>query len=226
MSYEEKAAWRRCWREQRIDGFHQTEPNELLLECWPRLNLPPGCRVFVPLCGKSLDMVWLAAQGFEVFGVELSTIAAGDFFRALGLHPERQDGGSFSLFSAAGITIAAGDFFRLRAEDLRTIEAVYDRAALRALPPDERDSYVAHLVEVLPREASMLLITTEDDVPPTFSGHPAPVDEEIARLYAGRYQVELLQALKLPPSDATTLHSNSQLRAYRLTRQGDDTHGD
>jgi thiopurine S-methyltransferase len=32
----------------------------LLLKHWPAVGAEPGCRVFVPLAGKSLDMAWFA----------------------------------------------------------------------------------------------------------------------------------------------------------------------
>lgn len=71
--------WLDFWRDERSD-FHQIAVNPLLNKFWPSLKLAHGSRVFVPLCGKSLDMLWLAQQGHEVIGVELSSIAVEDFF--------------------------------------------------------------------------------------------------------------------------------------------------
>ncbi len=80
------AFWQERWKNQDI-GFHQPEFHALLQKYWSRLDLRPGSPVFVPLCGKSLDMVWLAQQGHRVIGAELSELAIDDFFAERGLDP-------------------------------------------------------------------------------------------------------------------------------------------
>ena len=71
--------WHDRWQRNQI-GFHQEQVNPCLERLWPQLELPRGARVLVPLCGKSLDLSWLAASGFEVLGVELSQTAVEQFF--------------------------------------------------------------------------------------------------------------------------------------------------
>ena len=39
-----------------------------------------GCSIFVPLCGKTLDLIWLNEKGHTVMGCELSEVAAKQFF--------------------------------------------------------------------------------------------------------------------------------------------------
>ena len=70
--------WRQRWREGRI-GFHRTEVMPLLERHWPTLGLAGDSRVLVPLCGKSLDMAWLAAKGHSVLGVDVSELAIEQF---------------------------------------------------------------------------------------------------------------------------------------------------
>ena len=79
--------WQQRWRDRQI-GFHQDKPTPLLLKHWPSLGVPRGARVFVPLCGKSLDLAWFAARGHRVLGVELSQLAVDEFFAEHGLVPE------------------------------------------------------------------------------------------------------------------------------------------
>ena len=71
--------WHARWANNQI-GFHLDEINPYLMRHLSRLRLQAGERILVPLCGKTLDLAWLAAQGLEVLGVELSEKAVSDFF--------------------------------------------------------------------------------------------------------------------------------------------------
>ena len=137
--------WHDRWSTQQI-GFHLTAPNPSLLRWWPTLNLPFGARVLVPLCGKSHDLGWLAEQGHEVVGVELSAIACAAFFEEAGVVPQRETCGAFEVWRAGRVTIYQGDIFGLAAvAPLSGFDAVWDRAALIALPPDVRDRYLREI---------------------------------------------------------------------------------
>ncbi|MGB5485800.1 MAG: thiopurine S-methyltransferase, partial [Lysobacterales bacterium] len=61
--------WHSRW-ESGNTGWHQPGGSSALRKFWPGLH--PGGRVLVPLCGKSPDLLWLAKQGYDVTGVELS----------------------------------------------------------------------------------------------------------------------------------------------------------
>jgi len=153
--------WLEFWRDERTD-FHQSVVNPLLSKFWSSLDLAPGSRVFVPLCGKSLDMIWLAQQGHEVIGVELSPVAVADFFRENGLQPVQQQTGTFTIWSAGKLVILCGDYFALDKADLGQFDTVYDRSALTALPENIRDQYVAQLRRLVPDTAKVFLLTVED----------------------------------------------------------------
>ncbi len=186
-----KEFWLERWERSEI-GFHQDEINPFLLQYWPELNHSGEGEVFVPLCGKSLDMVWLRQQGCSVLGVELSAIAVQDFFRENGHAPAHVKRGKFESCEADGIRILCGDFFDLTREDLVKVSAVYDRASLVALPPDMRERYARHLVDILPPAARILLVTfdypqKEMDGPP----FAVPV-MEVERLYGKYADVRLL----------------------------------
>lgn len=174
--------WHARWRQDQI-GFHQPDVNRHLREHWPALGVTPPARVFVPLCGKSLDLLWLRMQGCEVVGIELSEVAVKAFFAEQGMTPEREAAGPFERWRCEGIELLCGDFFALTAADLGRIDAVYDRASLIALPEAMRGRYVAHLHGLLPPATPQLLVTLEYDQS-LMSGPPfAVLESEVERHY-------------------------------------------
>lgn len=186
--------WHDRWRQNQI-GFHQQEVNAHLQRFFPDLRLPAGAEVFVPLAGKSRDMAWLRHQGHLVVGVELSPVAIEAFFTEseLSVRPRRE--GAFEVSEAEGVRLLCGDFFDLTPEQLAGVGAVYDRAALIALPADMRERYVRHLARVLPPDVPMLLVTLEYP-PDDMQGPPFSVTEaEVRALYEPRYEVRLLDTV-------------------------------
>lgn len=188
--------WHQRWQQNQI-GFHQREINTHLQQFWQQLALPDSSTVFVPLCGKSRDLLWLRAQGHEVLGIEISPIACAAFFEENGLQPDIDRRGVFQRFEADGLTILCGDFFQLTASDLKQIDGVYDRASLVALPPAMRLDYVRHLDAILPAPIRVLLITMAysqaEMAGPPFSVH----EDEVQSLYEGRFDIRLLSRLDI-----------------------------
>lgn len=213
--------WQQRWREGRI-GFHQDEPTPLLLKHWASLGVQPGSQVFVPLAGKSLDMAWLASQGYRVLGVELSPLAVEQFFAALGLQPARRTSRYGTHFEAGGIEIILGDAFGLDADALAGCAAVYDRAALIALPPALRARYAGELYAHLPRGCRGLLITLEYPQHEK-QGPPFSVPEtEVMERYGLDWQVEVLERRDIlaqqPGFQAEGVTALATL-VYRLSRR-------
>jgi thiopurine S-methyltransferase len=187
--------WIGRWRDGRI-GFHEGRPNALLERHAERLA---GCRrVLVPLCGKAEDMTWLAARGHQIVGVELAEAAVQAFFAEHQLSPSITGvGGPHIAYEAGPITILVGDFFALTPELLGPIDALYDRGALIALPPELRPSYGALLRTLLPTGAPALVITCEYDQT-AMTGPPFAVFEpELRTLYPGA-TIELLDERPAP----------------------------
>jgi thiopurine S-methyltransferase len=184
--------WLERWHNGQI-GFHRTDVMPLLQRHWPALDLPAGSRVLVPLCGKSLDMHWLAAQGHRVLGVELSSLAVEQFFAEAGLTPERQQSQYGAHYRAGPIEIICGDAFALDNALLADIAGVYDRAALIALPPELRQHYRDTVYTRLPGGCRGLLITLEypqeEKQGPPFSV-PQP---EVEQLFSAPWQTALLE---------------------------------
>ena len=141
--------WHARWQNNQI-GFHEREANGQLIKFWKAVEAPKGAHIFVPLCGKTLDLIWLRDQGYQVTGVEISPIAVSDFFKENNLQPSVTKQGKFERWEVDGITLLRGDFFDLTTEDVASCDAVYDRASLIALPIEMRGDYVEHCFKILP----------------------------------------------------------------------------
>ncbi len=202
--------WYQRWRENRI-GFHETAVNPLLIRHWDAIRVGRSARVLVPLCGKSLDMIWLASRGHRVVGVELSPVATEAFFTENDLDPRVRQRDGFEVWDAGDIRIFCGDFFALMPKLVGRLGAVYDRASLIALPPDLRPRYVQHLVGLMSRgPVPQLLITLEyradEVVGPPFS----VAADEVRAVYAGHYEFDVL-------ADNDALDANPNLRRKGIT---------
>lgn len=212
--------WHQRWQQNQI-GFHQDTPTPLLQKHWPALGVAAGARVFVPLCGKSLDMAWLAARGHRVLGVELSRLAVEQFFAEHGLQPDIEDSRYGTHFRAGDIEIICGDAFGLDAELLASCSAVFDRAALIALPPARRQRYVGELHARLPTGCRGLLVTLEYPQAER-DGPPFSVPEaEVRELYADAWRVDLLERRPIPADHPGFVNGVSRLETavYALQRQ-------
>ena len=212
--------WLQRWQQKQI-GFHQDRPTPLLLKHWPALGVPAGAKVFVPLAGKSLDMAWFAAQGYGVLGVELSQLAVERFFAEHGLQPEIRDSNYGRHYAAGGIELINGDAFALDAAALHDCAAVFDRAALIALPPELRKRYAGELYAKLPTGCRGLLVTLEY-AQAEREGPPFSVPETEVRTEFGRdWDVELLERRPIPPEHPGFVSGVSRLdtAAWALHRR-------
>ncbi len=191
------------WREGQHTGFHQVLVDSLLKRFWGRCSYKQPKAVFIPLCGKSVDMVWLANQGLRVIGVEVSPVAIKAFFKEQGLKPSRQREAHFTVWEAGNIKIYCGDYFLLQPSDLGSIDIVYDRAALTALSESKRVKYIEHMHNIMPNISEIFLLTTEDHIEK--SAATADIDPEIDRLYADLFDITLVHAERDMPehSDIT-----------------------
>ncbi len=192
----EKTYWLNRWERDDI-GFHQTDVNTYLSKYWSVLKLAYGSEVFVPLCGKSRDMLWLNKQGHSVLGVELSKLAVQAFFNENEYSPQHKTNDKFEVFSVNDLRILCGNFLDLGKKDLAAVNAVYDRASLVALPTEMRERYVKHLMSILPPNTQILLITF--DYPPAeMTGPPFAVSpDEVEQNYQQHADIRLLAQLNV-----------------------------
>ncbi|MEM1345939.1 MAG: thiopurine S-methyltransferase [Pseudomonadota bacterium] len=191
----EASFWHERWQRKKI-AFHEGVPNALLVAGFARLGLSAGARVFVPLCGKSADLGWLLARGHRVVGIELNEGAVAEAFEGLGLTPEITTLECLTHYRGGEIEIYAGDVFALNSALLGPVEAIYDRAALVALPETMRAAYARHLVEVTAK-APQFLITYDYEQSQT-AGPPFSVPEAtVAALYDDHYRREHLASSEI-----------------------------
>ena len=214
--------WQERWARNEI-GFHLREVNPYLQRHWPDLGLAEGAQVLVPLCGKSLDMAWLAGQGYRVLGVELAESAVIAFFAEQELTPEVDQYGAFRRYRAGAVELLCGDFFALQAADVADCSGLYDRAALIALPEGMRERYAAHLAAILPSGCAGLLVTL--DYPQAeMSGPPFAVDESLVAqlLTEQQWECELLEQADVLGQNWRFLQrglTRLDERAYRLRKR-------
>lgn len=188
--------WIERWQSNEI-GFHQNQANALLVKYIDKLELAQDSRIFIPLCGKTLDIAWLLAQGYRVVGCELVEMAVEQLFAELGVEPRITQLEKLKLYQAENLDIFVGDIFDMSAEMVGSIDAIYDRAALIALPQSMREDYSRHLMTIS-QQAPQLLITLSYDQtllpgPPFSLSH-----EEVRSHYQQHYDVKNLEATFLP----------------------------
>jgi len=201
--------WHQRWLQDKI-GFHLDEPNPLLVKFFAELGLSRGDEVFVPLCGKSMDMRWLHDQGLHVIGIELSDLALDSFIESNKLACRRLQAGEFNICHADGYTLYGGDFFAMNAAVIQHCKLVYDRAALIAFPEDMRVKYAHYMLSIIPEEASIFMITLEYNQD-QMSGPPFSVTRsEVESLYGDRFKLQEL-------SKENVLAAHDRFREQGLT---------
>jgi thiopurine S-methyltransferase len=188
--------WLQRWEENHIP-FHLAQANPALTAYFKKLSVPKGGRVFLPLCGKTLDIPWLLAKGYRVAGAELSKIAIDQLFAGLGVKPEITALGKIDHYRAKSLDIFVGDIFDLSPKTLGPVDAIYDRAALVALPPKMRKKYTAHLMKITDK-APQLLLSFEYDQS-LMEGPPFSVPgDEVKRHYEDSFELTLLSSKNVP----------------------------
>nr|WP_314484380.1 thiopurine S-methyltransferase [uncultured Pseudomonas sp.] len=215
----EPAFWQQRWADNQI-GFHQSQVNPYLKAHWPRLKLPANSKVLVPLCGKSLDMAWLAGQGHRVMGVELSRLAVEGYFTEQGLEAQVSQRGAFEVWRHGDVELWCGDFFALSPHEINECTALYDRAALIALPLAMREQYVRALSGLMPTPCRGLVVTLDYDQA-LVAGPPFSVGDEALRQGFAGWQIDELEAVQVieqSPKFVQAGASSLWERVYRVSR--------
>lgn len=208
--------WQQRWDEGRI-GFHLEDFHPWLDHHWAHITDQSHHRVLVPLCGKSLDLRYLAAGGHPVVGIELVPEAIRQFFKEWAVEPKESRASGHLCLKAQRVSLYAGDFYEVQPTE-GLCDAWYDRASLVALPPSERPAYVKRLMEFTQERATGLLITF--DYPrDEMEGPPfALPDQEVEALFSETCDVERLAFEDLSASDGRDL-SRCSRSAFRLSRR-------
>jgi thiopurine S-methyltransferase len=212
--------WHERWRTGQI-GFHQSAIDWNLKQHWPDLGLASRSDVFVPLCGKSVDLLWLRQRGHKVLGVELSDVALQAFFMENGVPARRRVLPHFDVYEAENLQCYRGDLFELTPDRLGKVTAVYDRASLVSWAPEQRARYVEHLTALTGKGTQTLLVALEYPQA-EIKGPPYSVDtEEVHRLYSRQHSIHELARRDIlgnePRLRARGLSSLTDV-CYRITR--------
>lgn len=186
----ENSLWLQRWENREI-GFDQASSNPFMVEYFKHLNLSENSRVFVPLCGKTIDITWLLSAGYDVVAVELSEQAVIELFQALDLTPSISCEGDLKRYRHGGLDVFVGDIFDLTGVMLGKVDAIYDRAALVALTTPVRKQYTKHLRDIT-NNAPQLLLCFEYDQSLMNRTPYSVEEEEVKAHYAEHYQVEQL----------------------------------
>jgi thiopurine S-methyltransferase len=188
--------WHQRWEKNEI-AFHASKPHPVLVAYFKELKLVESSRVFLPLCGKTLDIAWLLSKGYRVAGAELSKLAIEQLYIGLGLEPKISKLGNISRYSATNIDIFVGDIFDLSSEVLGHVDAIYDRAALVALPKEMRNRYAKHLLEITDTAEQLMISFGYDQS--LMDGPPFSVNsDEVSHHYQDAYNLKLLESISIP----------------------------
>ena len=191
----EKVFWQDKWDKNEL-GFHRGSVNPLLEQNIQHLALNSSARIFIPLCGKTLDISWLLSKGYAVVGAEMVEIAVMQLFNELGVTPQITHLGKLKRYSAEKLDIFVGDIFDLSKQEIGKVDAIYDRAALVALPVELRKQYSAHLIHITQHAPQLLISFVYEQA--MMSGPPFSVDdEEVHSHYAGFYTLKQTNSAKV-----------------------------
>lgn len=223
--------WLERWQKNET-GFHQEQLNTYLAyfygEKGAALEKRQALKVFVPLSGKSVDMFWLAQNGYQVLGIELSEIAVKDFFETHNLEYQIIEEKVFNRYIAEAtedrsrIEILQGDFFDLVPCELEGVTDIYDRASMIALPETMRLDYFKKMLE-LQAEGMRTLLVTLTYSQQEMNGPPFSVTEnELNELYGEKFKIDKLLGKEILADEPrfkqrglTSLYET----AYKLTRK-------
>lgn len=185
--------WHNKWANNEI-AFHRSNPNPQLVNNIEALSLAEGSRIFIPLCGKSLDIAWLLSNGFRVAGAELVETAIEQLFAELAVVPTISILGKIKHYSAVNIDIYVGDIFEVSQQILGSVDAIYDRAALVALPKEIRLRYTVHLMKITNKSPQLLVAYHYDQN--LVQGPPFSIsDEEVTQHYKVNYDLSLIVSI-------------------------------
>ncbi len=184
--------WHERWEKNEI-GFHLPMVHPWLKAVWPDQNVSEGASVFVPLCGKTLDIDYFLQQKMSVVAVELSELAVITLFEQLNYKANVSDWIGGKLYQAENLKVYVGDFFKLTPEHVGHVSVIYDRAAIIALPTEMRQRYAQHLVKSCP--VADILSLTFDYAQEDMAGPPFSVSQqEIKQHYSENYNIECIRS--------------------------------
>lgn len=225
---DQKQYWCNRWRDNQT-GWHLADPHPSLVANLSKIlptttatttngatTTTPKPVVFVPLCGKTVDLVYLRNHNFRALGCELSEQAVTEFFAELGEAPKKtRINENVEKWEVENIAILLGNIFDIPSLEMAgfpgdQVAAVFDRASLVALPDSIRGQYVEH-VKKLTNNSNQILVTFEHTRP---TAPPHSISEELVhKYYEDTYKIEFVSRRNVGTNidEATYLLLNSKL---------------
>ncbi|KAM9340132.1 putative thiopurine S-methyltransferase [Symphorus nematophorus] len=192
--------WEQRWQEERI-GFHQRQVHKMLESHIDKvLAGRTGVRFFFPLCGKAVDMKWLADMGHSVVGVEISEMAIKAFFEESNMTYSEEPvpaipGAKVYKSSEKNISLYQCDLYNFSSSIEGQFGAIWDRGSLVAINPGDREKYAALIISLMAKDCRYLLDTLLYN-PELYAGPPFFVpDEQVQSLFGSSCDIELLQSV-------------------------------
>ncbi|CAK8674631.1 unnamed protein product [Clavelina lepadiformis] len=211
---EKQVYWRNLWKNDQA-WFHMSDAHPDMLKFQDQF-LRDNCRVYVPLCGKSVDLKYLADKGHEVVGCEFCETAILQFFEEQSIKYERYQHPTapYEIFKATdkNITIYKGDFFALGSSIMGKVDAIWDRGSFVAIDPSRRREYADVIYDVINADGKYLLYSVEYEG--NISSTPYNVQEqEIDDIFGQKFaaftldthEVTLLSFLGVPTATVSLL---------------------
>lgn len=166
---------------------------------WTDLQPENISTVLVPLCGKSVDLLWLSKHADAVTGVEVSEKAILEFMEEHNRDWTKEKSGKFVIYKTGNIKFWCGDFMALPARKLPRFDLIYDKAALVALPPQMRKPYAGKILELSNETTTYLLhhfIYNQNEM----NGPPFSVSKkEISEYFGAFYDIRVLNSIENAP---------------------------
>ncbi|KAL7644768.1 UNVERIFIED_CONTAM: hypothetical protein RMT77_004581 [Armadillidium vulgare] len=188
--------WEKLWS-TKLTPFHQKEVCPFLLKNSSNLNFASPKRVFIPLCGKALELKWFYDRGFEVVGVELISIPVEEFFKEQNLSFKIRELPWAKVYESSDqrIKIYVADIFSVEPEEVGKFDVIWARADYTIVKIAEREKYSKLMKQLCKEKFVYFLCTLQFEVP--IGRHdtpPRPLSHEETRIFYGDWcKVDLIE---------------------------------
>lgn len=186
------------WQQHWSDGqtaFHLDDIHPDLQVFLPVLSLELGDTVFVPLCGRTLDIGYLLNVGYNVIAIEMVEYAVQQLFNQLSIVPEVSGWKQGKCYRADHLTVYVGNYFDLSSDECAEVSAIYDRAALAAMPYKLQQRYCQHLGDITVYAKQLVIASAFDQT--KMQGPPFTITpQHIQQYYGQHYTIELLNEIE------------------------------
>ncbi|XP_072854773.2 thiopurine S-methyltransferase isoform X2 [Pogona vitticeps] len=190
--------WLAKWQTKNI-GFHMEQGHPFLRKYLDLLlNGRKGLKIFFPLCGKTIEMKWLADLGHHVVGVEISESALKEFFAEQNLSFSEETvpqipGAKLFKSTSGNISLYCCSIYDLTSTVTGKVDGIWDRGSLVAVNPSQRERYSQLILSLMNENCRCLLVTCLYD-PSKHKGPPFYVsDSEVKSLFGKHCEIKCLE---------------------------------